>query len=251
MNPMEDPYVSKKLAARLRASYGRVYQARDKLAYVEAKSRDVLLELRTFDADPQRYAALNYPNAPDPDAYPTVTRIGRLRSWVQDKAGKIPVYHEELLAAEADMEKTVAEVLTTLQNMRPTTPRPEPWPSRPQSLDELRKHWELEYAKNRSESAQYMKERQERRKRDAALREEERLAFIVEMRESVRAKAAAMSPGAAAAYLSMMEVLQERLLGESITFVDIHEIAQGNSTKMHAMIAEAQERAIARLSGDQ
>lgn len=245
---MEKPYVSKKLAARLRASYGRVYQVRDKIAYVEAKSRDALLELRAFDANPQRYAALNYPNAPDPDAYPTVTRTGRLRSWVQDKASKIPIYHEELLATEADMEKTVAEVLTTLQNMRPNTPRPEPWPPRPQSLDELRKHWELEYAKNRSESAKYMKERQDRSKREAALREDERLAFIVEIRESVHAKATVMSPGAAAAYLSIMEVLQERLLGESTTFVDIYEIAQGNLTTMHAMMAEAQERAIARLS---
>jgi hypothetical protein len=246
---MEFVHVSKKLAARLRASYGRVYSARDKIAYVEAKNRDALSELGEFEANPQKYAALHFPLEPDRNAYPTVTRTRRLRSWVEDKASKIAVYHEELLAMEAGMEKTVADVLESLQNMRPSTPRPEPWPSRPQSLDQLRRQWELEYAKIRGESARYMKQRQERRERDAAAREDERLAFFVEMRESVRIEAAKMSPGRAAAYLSMMEVLHERLIGESFTFVDIYELAQGNSTKMHAMMAEAQERAFVRLSG--
>ncbi len=39
----------------LRATYRRLDSARDKIAYVEAKSRDFLLELEEFEADRESY----------------------------------------------------------------------------------------------------------------------------------------------------------------------------------------------------
>lgn len=242
-----DPDIPKKLAAKLRAAYSRVFSGRDKIAYIEAKGRDILLELEEYELDSAAYAALHYPSVPDPSAYPTVTRIERLQDWLDDKKPKTPGYHEELLAAEVLMESAEAEVLTLLRNMRPNTPGREPWPPRPATLQALRQHWERDYSKQRKKSAKYLQARQEKSARDAERRSVEKQSFMDEMARNIQVKASTMSPGRAAAYVSMMEVLQERLFGDPLSLADFYEIAQGQSDVMKGIIAEAEARAIQRL----
>lgn len=244
----KDPLIPKKLAAKLRASYGRVFSGRDKIAYIEAKGRDILLELEEYELDPNTYAALHYPSVPDPLAYPTMTRIERLRDWLDDKAPKIPAYHEELLVAEARMESIESEVLAALSKMRVGTPGREPWPQRPATLQPLRQRWEREYSKQRKVSAKFREERHEKRAQEAERRKIERQFFMEEMARNIRLKASTMPTGKAVAYVSMMEVLQERLFGDPLSLADFYEIAQGQSAVMAAIIAEAETRAIQRLN---
>lgn len=239
--------IPKKLAAKLRASYSRVFSGRDKIAYIEAKGRDVLLELEAYELDPDTYAVLHFPSVPDPLAYPTVTRIERLRDWLDDGAPKIPGYHEELLDAEALMESVEAEVLTVLHGMRKNTPGRVPWPARPVTLQALRQHWERDYSKQRKQGAEYRQKRHENRAKDAERRSRERKLFLEEMARSVQLRASTMSPGKAAAYVSIMEVLQERLFGDPLSLADFYEIAQGQSAVMAAIITEAESRALQRL----
>lgn len=208
------------------------------------------MELEEYEADPESYAALHYPSVPDPLAYPTATHIERLRDWLDDKAPKIPEYHEELLAAEALMESVEADIHAALRGMRASTLGREPWPARPATLQALRQHWERDYAKQRKVSAKYRQKRHEQRTQDAERRNIERQLFVKEMSENVRLNAAAMPPGRAAAYVSMMEVLQEKLFADKLSLADFYDIAQGQSPVMAAIIAEAEARAIRRLNND-
>lgn len=243
-----DPDVPKRLASRLRASYARVYSARDDIAYKEAKSRDNRLELDEYDTDPSQYAALRYPRDADPGAYPTFTRTSRLQDSLDRRESQMSQYHEALLIAEADMARTEAEALAELQRMRSVTPGREPWPARPAALSDLRKRWEREFSSNRKKYAKALRDGKTKRERDAARREEEHRKFLAEMAETIRTDASMMSPGKAAAYLSMMEVLQEKMSSGDFGASDIYEIAAGDSPKMKAMIAEAEARAIARVA---
>lgn len=242
------PDVPKKIAAKLRAIYRKVFAARDKISYVEARSRNVLQELEEYENDPYSYAELHYPTAPDPTAYPTITRTQRLREWLDDKAPKIPRYHEELLVAEEQMTAIEESVLQELQRLRPNTSGREPWPALPATLQTLRKRWEREYSKQQKEGAKYRQQRLENRKQDAEKREVERQEFLKEMAEEIHLKAAMMPPGRAAAYTSMMEVLQERLFGDKFSLVDFYDIAQGQLSVMKDIITEAESRAIAKLN---
>lgn len=208
------PDVPKKIASKLRAIYRKVFAARDKISYVEARSRNILQELEEYENDPYSYAELHYPTAPDPTAYPTVTRTLRLREWLYDKTPKIPRYHEELLVAEAQMIEIEALVLQELLRLRPNTPGREAWPAEPATLQTLRKQWEREYSKQQKEGAKYRQQRLDNRKWNAEKREIERQEFLKEMAEEIRIKAATMPPGKAKAYTAMMEVLQERLFGD-------------------------------------
>ncbi|WP_136168624.1 hypothetical protein [Brenneria corticis] len=242
------PDVPKRLAARLRASYRRVLSARDKIAYVEAKSRYILMELEDYETDPHHYAMLHYPSAPDPADYPTVTHTLRLQVWLEDKAMKIPRYHEELLSAEQQMDETESGVLKEVQQIRANTRGRESWPASPTKLLTLRKQWERIYAKEYITSTKFMAERLERRKKFAEEQKLERIKFLNEINEEIRFKANTMTPVKAAAFISMMEVLQERMFGDKLSLTDFYDIAQGESSLMKEIINEAESRAIIKLN---
>lgn len=244
-----DPDVPKKLAGRLRGVYLRVSRARSDIAHREAKNRDQQLALDEYEANPADYTALHSPRYPDPTDYPTVTRTDRLCDELDRAAARLEGYKQALPAAEADMVRAEAEVLAELQRLGRVTPGREPWPVRPATLPEMIKMWEREFASLRKKNAKDRREMAAKRERDAARREEERQKFATDLAELVRNRAATMPPGKAAAYLSMMAVLQEKHQSGDLNVTDIYDIAAGDSPKMQAMIEEAQSRAIDKLQG--
>lgn len=242
------PDVPKRIASKLRSIYRKVFAARDKIAYVEAKSLNILCELEEFENDPYGYAELYYPTIPDPAAYPTVTRTLRLQEWLDDKAHKVPSYHEELLLAEDMMAAIEESVLKELQQLKPNTPGRESWPVKPATLQTLRKQWEIEYSKQRKEGNNYRQLRLENRRQNEEQRKIERQKFLKKIGEEIQKKAAMMPPGRAAAFTSIMEVMQERLFDDQRCLVDLYDIAQGQSSLIKDIISEAESRAIAKLN---
>lgn len=239
--------IPKKLAAKIRSKYRIVFLARDKIAYVEAKARATLHELRDYEENSVSYAELHYPTAPDPEAYPTVTRTTRLREWLRDKASRMIIYHEALLAAEQQMDLAEASVKQELLKLKTETQGSEPWPTKPMPLQALRKQWEKEFSKQRRQGVKYRQQQLEGRKEAVKKREIEKEEFRKEMADRILLKAATMTPTRAAAFTSMMEVLQERLFGDKFSLTDFYEIAEGRSPAMRQMLSEAESRAILKL----
>lgn len=242
-----DPDVPKKLGARLRGVYLRVSRARSDIAHREAKNRDRKAELDGYEADPASYEAMLALFPDQVVAVPTSSDIARANDEAERAAARLEGYKQTLQVAEADMALAEAEVLAELRRLGRVTPGREPWPERPPSMDKMVKMWQKEFASIRKQDDRTQRTKAAQRERDATRREEERQQFDAEIAEIVRRRVASMPPGRAAAYLSMVEVLQEKLRCGDLTGADIYDIAAGDSPKMQGMIDEAQSRAIVNL----
>lgn len=240
------PDVPKKIQSRIRAVYLKVFDARDKIAYIEAKIRDYQIELDEFHAEPFTYAELRYPSSSNPDSYPVVTHTGRLQEWLDRKWTKFASYFLDLEAAEFLMNSVEQEVLEHIAKMKPNTPGRVPWPEKPRTLQMLRKEQEKIFAKERKKSAAHrLKSRHQHQIRQKKFEENQAL-VSANIKADIARRAQLMPPKKAAIYLSLMEIIQEKLFDDGLT---VYDLASGNGTATPAMeeiMAEAEVRASAR-----
>jgi hypothetical protein len=238
------PAIPKRLAARLRASYLKAGQARDQLAYIEAKTLDNIIYLKEFEDAPDRFAELRYPSAGGPQSYPVQTNIGRIREWLERKTRRMAVYLKELADAEGHLAETEREVLAEVSSMRKETPGRIPWPSAPSSLDSRRKEYLRKYEKERELIQKRLLKSDQQRTEEVARSKRESEEMQRETDRLMAAKLAQMPPNKAAVYGSFYEVMRSAIDSGTFSLDDILRLSDGDRAVLVPILEEAKRRLI-------
>lgn len=231
------PDVSPPLAARLRAAYLRLRDARRGLAWHEAKVNFLIWYIEHYESDSERFAKLNYPGH-GADSYPVQTHMERKREALERSIEeRLPHYQALVPVVEAATLVVEDEVRVGMVRVRPTSKR-EPWPPRPRSLEACRKEaWNS--PEHKTTGVLKREEQSEaRQKAKAESTEKARLDFEKEFEEMLRDAQFRMSPTKFAVHKDVM--LGFKRLHDARQ-LDVFAIAAGDLRSIKCVIESAQQ----------
>jgi len=242
--PAQYPNVSTTLAARLRASYRRLSDARSSLAWHEAKGAFTRWYLARYEQDPLRFAQLHYPGQ-GPSSYPVVTHIGRHYEWLErSEEERLPYYQELLPKMEVATIQVEEEVRIAVLRLRPSTKR-ELWPARPLSLERERKS-ARNFPQNRIKDELKREEKSAARQAtDTAQRTREKAAFDVEFVQLLAEAQHRMPPEVFELHRNIV-VRLKGLHDEGL--INVFRIAGGDMSSIQKALDESKQEALDALT---
>lgn len=220
------PDVPKKLAARLRAVYAKLSEARSAIANGEAEIAYRREYLAYFESDPEKFAERHYPKHAV-DSYPVTTHIGRHRESLAHREERVPQRYAELPAVEEAVFTAEAEVLEQLAKMRADTPGRVPWPKRPAPLDYLRRESMKYRMRELQKYLKYVAVHSEKRKQEEAARKAKLKASMEETERLWSITLAAMPPAKAAVYGAFWNAMRDGLNSGALQAHGIGSIGAG------------------------
>jgi hypothetical protein len=129
------PDIPKAYASRVRASFGRVTSAREKLVHCRFRLKEQNKRVDAFEADPEGFSSKHYPRM-SVDSHPVQTTIRRAREDIARYHLSIKQGLADLKRAELEATAITLEAVGAARTMRPTSGRV-PFPSEPATEEEL------------------------------------------------------------------------------------------------------------------
>lgn len=222
------PFIPKRLAARLRASYSKVDQARSYVAFAEATILDCMQHLMEYQKNPMHFAQLHYPAIGVPNSYPVQTNIARTTDTMEHKLKRMSLYLQTVVDSELHMEVVEREVIETLSILRPNTLGKVSWPAEPKSLAYYRQEHLQKFQNNRESYARNLIARQKTREEQLTKQKQENDALDDESEKLIEKALARMPKDKANVYRSVFEAMKNNITNNQFTLQEIMALANGD-----------------------
>ena len=121
------PDIPKDLARRIRTAQTKVLDQRENVRHAEKRIIEDTAEIAHFETHPKAWVLLNYGPDMAVDAYPPVTRAGRIRDSLAARIERRPVRAIEYQESEQALARLEREILDRISAMRSGSGRV-PWP---------------------------------------------------------------------------------------------------------------------------
>lgn len=123
----ERPDIPKDMARRIRTAQEKVLRQRERVEHAEKRIREETAEIFLFDTNPRAWVDQNYGPAMAIDAYPPITRLGRIKESLASRIERRPVRALEYRDAESNLARIEEEILQRVREMKASKGRV-PWP---------------------------------------------------------------------------------------------------------------------------
>lgn len=244
------PELPKRMAARLRAVYAKVDDARSYVAFAEAKLLDFTMHLDEYQRDPAMFALLRYPSTSGADSYAVQTNIARTQDEIEHKTERMPIYVQAAADAEQAMASIEREVLEALAALRPNTHGRVAWPKEPRSLEDYRKESLAQFKRERKTSHQWIIKTHEKRQAEIAHRKLKEKEYQSETERLIEKTLATMSKEKAAAYQSVFDALKQAMSSGQFEIQKMIAIADGDRGAFAPIIESAKQFWQAKMSSE-